>query len=284
MEHSKISGNLLKLLLMAGLLSSCHNDESVAPTGQSAIEANDQNAKLFPTPKLSKDGTKSLEYFTLGRYAGRLSKVTEANHYTEYSYNDNNGSTDLWITSKRYSKGNNVLVHEIKYQVANGKCVTSRDATNNIEYDYLYNAAGRLVEIKALQNGSAYKILFDHAYFSATKEYRLRTITVHESTGPVSQMALSYVGQGGTLIEDKYPLNPDIGLDRYLRIYGKFSEVLVQEITVSQLNALNQPVTYSKLTYSTNADGYVTTRVTEYHPYGKGNNTNVQTTIDLLKY
>lgn len=284
MKHLKISGNLLTSLLLAGLLSSCHNDESITPPGQSAIEVNDENAKLISTPKLSKDGTRTLEYVALGRYAGKLSKVIEASHYTEYSYNDNNGSTDLWITSKRYANANNTLEHEIKYQIVNGKCISSRDATNNIEYDYIYNAAGRLVEIKGLQNGSAYKIVFDHAYFSATKEYRLRTITVHESTGPVGQMAFHYTGQGGTAIEDKYPLNPDIGLDRYLRIYGKFSDVLVQEITVSQLNAPNQPVTYTKLTYSTNADGYVTTRVTEYHPYGKGNNTNMQTTIDLLKY
>ncbi|SDF26079.1 hypothetical protein SAMN04487996_109336 [Dyadobacter soli] len=112
----------------------------------------------------------------------------------------------------------------------------------------------------------------------------MRTITVHESSGPVSQLAFSYVGPGGALTEDKCPLNPEIGLDRYLRIYGKFSDLLVREITVSQLNAPNQPITYSKLTYATNADGYVTTRVTEYHPLGKGSNVNVQTTIDVLKY
>ncbi|SDH14896.1 hypothetical protein SAMN04487996_12984 [Dyadobacter soli] len=126
MKHLKISGNLLKLLLFTGLLSSCNNNnESITPNEQSLIEVNDQNAKLISTPKLSQDGTRTLEYFTLGRYQGRLSKVTEVSHYTEYSYNDNNGSTDLWITSRRYSKANNALVNENKYRVAGGRCVAS---------------------------------------------------------------------------------------------------------------------------------------------------------------
>ncbi|GGM76709.1 hypothetical protein GCM10010967_05380 [Dyadobacter beijingensis] len=285
MEHSKISEKLLRILVLAGLLSSCQNDEPIATLQSSSVESADQNAKLIANPNLVIDGDKTLEYVNWGRYAGKLSKVTDSKYFTEYSYNDNNGSTDLWIISKRYDKASNALVNEHKFQVSNGKCIASRDVTNQIDYAYMYNAANRLTEIKAIpQNASTYKIIFDHAYYSATKEYRLRTISVHESTGPVSEMTIGYTLPGGTLITDKYPLNPDIGLDRYLHIYGNFSNYLVQQISVAQLNSSNQPITFTKLTYSTNSDGYVTTRVTEYHPLGYGNNNGVKTTVDLLKY
>ncbi|SEJ31121.1 hypothetical protein SAMN05216327_108205 [Dyadobacter sp. SG02] len=285
MEHSKISGKLLRSMLLAGLLSACQNDESIAPSQSSSVELTDQNAKLIANPNLVKDGDKTLEYVNWGRYAGKLSKVSDTKYFTEYSYNDNNGSTDLWITSRRYDKASNALINEHKFQISNGKCIASDDVTNQINYSYIYNAANRLTEIKAIpQNAPVYKIVFDHAYYSATKEYRLRTITFHESTGLVSEITIGYTLPGGALITDKYPLNPDIGLDRYLHIYGNFSNYLAQQISVAQLNASNQPITFTKLTYSTNSDGYVTTRVTEYHPLGFGNNNGVKTTIDLLKY
>ncbi|MCF0071888.1 hypothetical protein LZD49_15530 [Dyadobacter sp. CY261] len=290
MKQLHIAGNLLKSLTLAGLLAACHNDQAIAPTGTDGVAVNDQNAKISPLLRLVKEGDVAIQYIKSGKFLGKISRIDVGNNYNyyfEYTYNDNNPSGDLWISRKQYQKGTNSFVQEWKYKVVNGLCVASESVALGDSYEYKYNAQGLLDEIKSSHIGNPHVIWkYSYNYNAASSSYRLHKVASSNSQfGPEIETTFTY-----TSIPAKYSWNPvdatiymDQGnIDRYLPIFGKFSDVLVAK-TVEQ--SLKNPATKSsnkEFTYITDSDGLVTSRITQT---SKGNNPPASSpTTTILKY
>jgi hypothetical protein len=246
----------INILLTLTLLTGCQNDSIVVPGEVAATANGDKNAKIAANVLLVKDGENSLQYLKLGKFAGKLWRVSNVYSYTEYTYDDSSG--DLWITSKTYAKSNNKLTHHKTYHIVNGLCVASKDLTNNFNYKYKYNVSGSLAEVTRFFGAQTLVQKFSYqAVF--LKGERLDKITHIGASGPFMEYKFTYSPQ-----DDKYPLNPtQTELDKYLRIFGTFSDKLVQNVTVDYLNGTASAHNY---TYTLNGDGYVTTRTDTYYP------------------
>lgn len=284
MKKLHMPGNLLKLLVLAGLFTACQNEDLVAPTDNGGIAVTDQNAKTNAELKLVKDGTNTLQYIKSGRFLGKLSKVYGQYYNTEYLYDDSTG--DLWITSKRYQKSNNALVQEIKYKIVSGKCVTSIDVTNGWTSVYTINEMGRLNEINLSNGALTQKKVFNYNYNSATGTDRLSNIIISTPVGAYQQIDFHYsIGApSGTKIA-KYHLNPEhTGLDMYLPYFGKFSDLLVQSTEIIPLPYTNQAKPYYRYYYGIDNGGYAISRKRQYFPLGSGNEAGKQSCYSDLKY
>jgi hypothetical protein len=262
MKQSQIRGILLACLLTTGLLMGCQNDQMVTPTQTNSVTANDENAKTLAEVKLVKYADYSLEYVNSGKFAGKLARKSNAYSYTEYTYDDSPGN--LLITSKKYSKANNKLVHHKTYLIVNGRCVSSKDITQQFSYNYKYNALGSLVEIKTY-TGPLHTLTRQFSYKPILlNKQRLDKITDIGEAGPFAEYRFTY-----SSISDKYPLNPlstEQEMDKYLHIFGTFSDVLVQNIVKDELEGPDGYTPSNNYTYTLNADGYVTSISNLYYP------------------
>lgn len=89
MKQLTVTGNLLKGLVLAALLTGCQNDDVATHNSQTDAAAHDRNAKTIFTPQLLKEGANELEYY--GDYdlnRGKLKKLTNMPEgaYTEYQW------------------------------------------------------------------------------------------------------------------------------------------------------------------------------------------------------
>lgn len=269
MRKLHIAGNLLKVLMLGALFASCQNDDIMSPQETAGVTVNDANGKINAELKLVKDGVNQLQYIKQGRFTGKLSKVSETAYYTQYSYDDSTG--DLWITSKRYNKSNNALVEEIKYKIVNGRCVTSINTSSNWTSEFVYNEVGRLNEINLTSGSLKQKRVFTYEYISETGAERLQQVVFSTPVGAYKQVNFIYSIGLVPEKQDKYPLNSEhLGIDVYLPNFGKFSDVLVQQVQITPLPYTNQLKPYYRYYYSINADGYAIGRNKEYFPLGYG--------------
>ncbi|SDH14852.1 YD repeat-containing protein [Dyadobacter soli] len=283
MKKLQLAGNLLKALMLAGVMTACQNQDAVAPL-ESTTPLMEQAAKTNAELKLVKDGTTNLQYIKQGRLTGKLSKVSETAFYTQYSYDDSTG--DLWITSKRYNKSSNVLVQEIKYKIVNGRCVTSINQTTNWTSEYKYNEMGRLDEVNLSSGALTQKHTFtyDNVANSIGKE-RLKEIIKSSPIGPYQQINFFYTLEGSAEKLDNYPLNSEhLGFDKYLPYFGKFSDVLIQQVQITPLPFTNQAKPYYKHYYTINSDGYLIGRNIEYFPLGYGKEAGKMTFYNVHQY
>ena len=283
MKKLNIAGQVLKAMVFAGLLAGCQNQDLVSPTDSATATISDQNAKTNAELKLVKDGATTLQYIKSGRFTGYLSKVSETAYYTVYSYDDSTG--ELWITSKKYGKASDALVKEVKYQISNKRCIKSIDVTNNRTSEYKYNETGRLDEINELCGGLAQKKVFKYDYISDADAERLSDITISNSAGAFQRVNFFYTVGGQPPKEDKYFLNPEnSGFDKYLTIFGKFSDVLVQRAQITPLPYTNQSKPFFQYYYGLDYNGYINSVTREYYPLGYGYNAGKQSSYNLVKF
>ncbi|MHA4736492.1 hypothetical protein [Dyadobacter sp. MSC1_007] len=282
MKLHKTTSIVIQGMLMLGLLGACQNEDALIPQSGS-VPTEDQNAKTTAELKLVKDGNTTLQYITAGRFTGKLSKVSETAYYTNYSYDD--GTGDLWITSKRYAKSTNSLVKEIKYHISNNRCIKSIDVTNGRTSEFKYNETGRLDEINESGGGPSQKHVFKYDYISAMSAERLSDITSSSPTGDFKRVNFFYTVGSQPSKQDKYYLNPELtGLDKYLSIFGKFSDAVVQRAQVTPLPYSNQSKPFYQYYYGFDYNGYASSITKEYYPLGYGYSAGKQTNYSLLSY
>lgn len=188
-------------------------------------------------------------------------KKSYAYAYTEYTYDDSSG--DLWITSKKYAKASNKLVHHKTYHVVNGRCVAGKDITYQFSYNYKYNALGSLVEIKRVAGIHTLTRQFSYKTIGLNKQ-RLDKITDIGESGPFAEYRFTY-----SAITDKYALNPlytEPEMDKHLNIFGTFSDLLVQNVVMDELEGPDGYMASNNYTYTLNSDGYVTSKSNLYYP------------------
>ncbi|MGX5855506.1 hypothetical protein ACWKW6_17760 [Dyadobacter jiangsuensis] len=260
MKQLKIAGTSLKYLLAIGLLTACNHDDPITPTQNLEAVSIDKNAKISSLLRLVEDGDASIQYFKTGKFKGRISYIDPGagkNYCYKYNYDDNNPAGDLWITKRLYNKSGGQLVSEMKFKVVNGLCVLSEALSGGSAY-FSYNAQGQLDEITIKSQGNIvmtakYSYLFD----AASNTYRLDNILRTE-------VGLNYVNEykfAYSQLPDKYPLNYEIFsfTDKYLPIYGKFSDVLVSVHSVTLDIKKGSPTpTHYLHTYTTDSDGLAT--------------------------
>ncbi|MGN7886750.1 hypothetical protein [Dyadobacter sp. 22481] len=288
MKLNRTTTLVIQGMLVLGLLGACQNEDVMTPADTIGNTSGDNNAKVAASEiKLVSDGDNNLQYHKTGRYTGYLSKVSEPSYYTNYSYNDSGVQGDYWITSKRYTKSTNTLIKEIQYHVVNKRCIKSFNITDNQNSIYSYNETGRLNTIS--REGSSIKVDFNYIYDAAADAERLTKTTYSNSNGAYKEVSFLYsIGSGNWAVApkpDKYFLNPvHSDLDKYLRIFGKFSDMLVQQVTITPLPYTNQTKPYYKYFYSIDSDGYAISRSQEYYPLGYGNQAGKQSTYAALNY
>lgn len=282
MKKLTLTVSLLKGLAFAALLTACNNDQAVMPIETASASVNNQNAKISSLLRLIKEGDRTIQYVKSGKFFGRVSNIDEGsstNYRLEYSYNDNNPAGDVWISKKRFSKSTNTFIQEWKYKVTNGLCVTSEDVAQGYSYEYKYNAQGLLDEIKMIvQGNTSANWKYTYTFNAATGAYRLSKI-VNSSVqfGPNVESTFTYTAK-----PDIFPLNQVHGnIDKYLPIFGKFSDVLIEKVTEKSLQNPANPSENTKFTYITDVDGLVTSRTTEYTT---GNSPSGVSYTALLKY
>lgn len=260
MKRIHIAGNLLKSLMLAGLLTACNHDQAITPVEAPEVTANRQNAKISALIRLVKDNDRSIQYVKSGKFLGKVSKVTEsaANGYRyEYSYDDSNPNGDIWINKKKYFKSSNALVREWKYKITNGLCVFSEDNTGSYHYEYKYTAQGYLDEIKFFDgNSMTYYYKYSYNYNGASNSYRITNINfMDQNSNIVHQHIFTY-----TATKDNYSLNFENGeIDKYLPNFGKSGDVLIGQL-ISQWTDPKNPVSKKEYTYTLDADGLVTSK------------------------
>lgn len=291
MKKMNIAGKLLSTMLLGSLLAGCQNDDVLSPSNIETDNANDVNAKTatLPVKLLVEDGGTKLNYIKSGRYTGRLGNVVGTTGTTTYySYSDGyNGESFIFAETKNNTTGASTA--KISYKLANGHCVKMADIKNNKSYTLTYglsnSEAGRLEKIQ--EDGSSNKTEFGYNVVNGV--YRLNQINLSNASGIYKQINVLYqteYGNGAPApIPDKYFLNPEpTGLDKYLPIFGQFSDVLVKAVTVKSLPDVGQLVPYYKLAYFLNPDGTVESRWKTTYPFGYGSNINVKTDIFNQKY
>jgi YD repeat-containing protein len=260
MKRFQIAGSLFNCIALAALLAACNHDEAVAPKQDSDITINDENAKINAELKLVNHDGVILQYIKSGKFTGKISKATAPGYNIEYTYSNNNPAGDLWVNRKLYAKPGNTLIEDYNYQVSNGLCITAEDVKNGIQYQYKYNAQSLLEEVKWGSKTETYT----YGYSAATSSYRLAYVTrIVKHLGQIESMKKFNITY--TAAVDKYPMNPQLipfnGIDQYLPIYGKFSDVLpkeVQEVSITpDGSTLQDNKTYS---YGFNGNGYVTSK------------------------
>jgi hypothetical protein len=286
MKKFHIAGKLLKCFLLAGLLTGCQNEDMITPGETASSSLTEQGAKTNAELKLVKDGLNNIQYIKSGRYTGRISKVSGQYYYTTYSYIDGYTTEMYLIISKRYHKASNTLEREIHYQVNNGRCTQSTDITNSYVLNYQYSGEfARLDQISRPSNSTKVNFTYASGSGSAIGSDRLQKITYSNSNGAYKEVTFTYtVGMSPAQV-DKYSLNHEhTDLDKYLPIFGKFSDVLVQQVVVSPLPYTNQSKPFYQYYHGFTYDGYASSVTKEYYPLGYGYSAGKQTDYSLLTY
>lgn len=256
MKRITVTGNLLRGLVFAALLTGCQNEDLVTQNAQPDIMANDRNAKTGFTPQLLKEGANELEYY--GDYdvnRGKLKKITNTleNAYTEYQYS---GQT---IVAQRRKISTKALVYQVTYQLDGlGRCVESLSTETNKSLTYEYGQSGRLIKIynKAIPNE---RMEFGYEQNAVTS---LNSINLfNQSNISTKEIAFSYVVPGGNPMLNKYHVNPDVlgASSKYLPIFGVFHSNLPTFKSEKLLPWNGDPFPGENYTYIFNADGYAKT-------------------------
>ena len=94
---------------------------------------------------------------------GLVSRVSSATTYKKYTYNDNNGTTNLFITCGTYSQATNAKGAESIYEIANGRCIGIK-GSNGTTYEYKYNASGLLEEVTLFYQSSWAKWTYSYIF------------------------------------------------------------------------------------------------------------------------
>ncbi|GGH40867.1 hypothetical protein GCM10007423_36250 [Dyadobacter endophyticus] len=277
MKQIHIAGNLLKSLMLAGLLTACNNDQTIVPAETAGVERNEQNTKLSSLLRLIDDNGTSIQYIKSGKFLGKTSKAIAINDRYEYTYDDNNPAGDLWITRKKYAKSNNALLGQVKYKISNGVCISSEDNVAGDYFEYKYTAQGYLDEIKFSHNG-VYKNLYKYSYNfnNATGVYRLTKITLQNAqSATLFEQTFAYTANA-----DNYPTPAKREhIDKYLPFFGKLCDVLPQKVSLQWVdpNALDSE---QEFTYTVDGNGLVSTKVTQLST----NNTPSGSITETFKY
>ncbi|MGG7662639.1 hypothetical protein [Dyadobacter sp. BHUBP1] len=278
MKLFKIGGNVFKYLLLIGILTACNHDEPVSPASNSTTGVNEENAKTNAALKLVKYGDDGVQYIKSGKFMGMLYRVSNATTYRKYTYNDNNGTTNLFITCTSYSQATNAKIGESIYEIANGRCIAVT-GSNGDSCQYKYNASGLLDEVTMFYQSSWAKWNYSYIFNAPTNAYRLDKIVAINNAGPVQEAKFTY-----TAIADKYPLNPEnINTEPLLPFFGKFSDVLIKDIEIKSTSG-TQWTNFREYNYVLDNAGYVTSRTQAYHPFGKGSNQSLSTSTMNFKY
>lgn len=287
MKKLNIAGNLVKVMLLGSLLTGCQNEDMLTPEAAVNATVGDQNAKTATAElKLIKDGLNNLQYIKSGRYTGRLSKVSGQYYYTNYSYADG-VTTDIYtIVSKRYHKASNTLVKEIHYLINNGRCTQSTDITDSKVLNYQYSGEnGRLDQISYANNSTKINFTYASGSGSTIGSDRLQKITYSNSNGAYKEVAFYYSTGMSPTKPDKYFLNPEqTDLDKYLPVFGKFSDLLVHLAIISPLPYTNQSKPSYLYYYGLNNDGYAISQERHYYPLGCGYDAGKETSFTAQNY
>jgi len=256
MKQLTVTGNLLKGLVLAALLTGCQNDEVITQNPQSGVTTHDRNAKTIFTPQLLKEGANELEYF--GDYdlnRGKLKKLTNVPEgaYTEYQYN---GQT---ILAQRRKISTNALVYQVTYQLdVSGRCIESLSTETNKPLKYEYGQLGRLIKVynKNIPNE---RMEFQYAqnYLPLLNQINF----FDQGNNPTKEITYNYTVPGGNQMENKYPTNPDaLGItSKYLPIFGTFHSNLPTMESLKNLPWNGGPFPGNSLTYIFNSGGYAKT-------------------------
>lgn len=211
---------LVNGLLLAGMLGACQNENDSVPGPQASATVSDRNAKTSQlVGQLIKDGNVNLAYNN--QITSSLWKETYANAHHEFAY-----SPQL-ITGKRYVNGFPNPTMTMTYTLDSyGRCVkTVTDKT----YLYEYDANGQL---KRYYNDSQPNERTEFTYKANADgtANSLATVTFYDASGiKIREVGFNY--SLTTPIPDKSPVNPDVfakGISKYLPVFGKFSNHLVQ--------------------------------------------------------
>ncbi|WP_090152356.1 hypothetical protein [Dyadobacter soli] len=274
----KFSETLLKGFAFAVFLGSCNNEQPIIPVETTSVNATDQNAKINAVLKLYKYGNDAIQYVKSGKFMGQVSRVSNASKYQKYTYNDNNGTTNLFITSSSYLQSTNAKFFESVYEISNGRCIANKES-NGATYDYKYNVLGQLEEVFMVYQGFWLKSTYSYIFNAATNAYRLDKIVAVNQSGPVRETKFTY-----TAIPKKYQLNPDnVDTDLLLPFFGTFSDVLIKDVEVKSL-AGAQSTEFREYNYIIDNAGHISSRTEVYHPLGKASNSSLSTTLIDYKY
>ncbi|WP_342088571.1 hypothetical protein [Dyadobacter sp. OTU695] len=256
MKQLTATGNLLKGLVLAALLTGCQNDDVVTHNSQTDATAHDRNAKTIFTPQLLKEGANELEYY--GDYdlnRGKLKKLTNVPEgaYTEYQYN---GQT---IVAQRRHISTNALVYQVTYQLdASGRCIESLSSETNKPLKYEYGQLGRLVKVYNKNNPNE-RMEFQYAQSNAPLLNQINFFD--QGNTPTKEVTYNYSVQGGGQLENKYPTNPDaLGItSKYLPLFGVFHSNLPTLEGIKSLPWNGAPFPGNNFAYSFNSNGYAKT-------------------------
>lgn len=235
----------IKGILIAGMLSSCQNENDTALAPQAPTTASDRNAKTTQAAGLLiKDGAVDLSY----QGSGALWKEIYTNAYSEFTY------APQLITAKGYKYGS--LSSEYKYILDSfGRCVQS---TTNKTYIYEYNSTGQLTKWYNKDKPNEQRI-FTYATDATGWKKSLSMVTFYDESGTkTKELKFSYGSAAtGSLLLDKHPVTPDLlpeGVSRYLPIFGVFNTYLVQIVTEDKYLLNGQKLSSNQYLYNYTLD------------------------------
>lgn len=256
MKKLTLTGNLLKGFALVVVLAGCQNEELVTQQSPTDITAHDRNAKTIFSPQLLKEGANDLEYY--GEYdanRGKLKKLTNTAEgaYTEYQYN---GQT---IVAQRKKISTNALIYQTTYQLdAQGRCIESLSTETNKTLKYEYGQSGRLMKIYNIATpNERLEFEYEQNYVTSLKSINF----YNQANVATKEIGYSYMVQGGSALENKYPTNPDaLGVSsKYLPIFGIFHSNLPTHESFKPLPWNGETFPGNSLTYTFNASGYAKT-------------------------
>lgn len=253
MKQIRIAGNLLKCLALAGFLTACNNDQTIAPTETPDLSISDQNARISPLLRLVNDGGHTIQYVKSGKFFGKISKVHKGpsnDYYVTYNYNDSNPSGELWISKKKYQSNSNAFIGEHKFKVVNGVCVQSQNDAGE-SFEYKYNPQGYLIEIIKSDQGLVVES-WNYKY-----DFINRLSIIEHKNGGVMDHKYHITYEP---IQDKYPLNIELGIkDKYLPIFGKNKNPVIHEIKDTSAKGTFSHIYYAD--HKTDSDGLVISKM-----------------------
>lgn len=219
MKLLRSTPTFIKGILVAGMLSSCQNDNDTALAPQVPTNVSDQNARTSAASGLLiKDGEISLSY----QGSGLLAKEIYATAYNEFSY------APQLITAKGYKYGNPAT--EYKYTLdASGHCVQL--VTNWETYLFEYNTSGQLTTWYN-KNKPNERRVFTYSADATGWKKSLSVVTFYDESGTKTRELKFIYGTTG-ILPDKCPVSPDAlptGVSRYLPIFGIFNTNLIKAV------------------------------------------------------
>jgi hypothetical protein len=245
------------IIITAAAITSCRKEAVPPPPAQASMKDSSETQLdgLIQAPKyrLSKQGNTYLHYLADGRLWRVIFSPT---NYIEYSWGLNGVTATNFIDNKKYST-NTIMIK------GHGKCYYStmrlyKEGFVSSKWSWKYEYANNRLT-KQVNPDDA-----DERYeYSYNAKGNLEKIKYYNKQGVLTNTATYFFNDSGSWItsaEDKCPINPEtVELERYLQLYGKFSDYLVKKIewTFIPTNTLIMNDTFM---YTLNDKGYVTKR------------------------